>query len=115
MILNGKMINPGELRTKINLHSRTVSKDPGGFPVEGTALIKAGVWCKWTNGHGSEVWAAVATRAKETATVLMRYRADLDETCLIEKGNKFFEIVAIDNIQERNEYLELKVKRSGEG
>lgn len=114
MILRGKVINPGELRTAITLKKRTVTSDTGGFPVQSWSKI-ADVWAKWTNAHGTEVWTADMAGAKMPATVLIRYRSDIDTTCAVEKGTQMYEIVSIDNIQERNEYLEIKVQRLESG
>ena len=108
MNLNGKISNPGELRTSILLKRRSITKTAGFQSV--TPVTVATVWAKWTNAHGSEVWAAQAVQAVQPATVLIRYRSDVDTTCLVEKGGQDWEVVSVDNIQERNEYLELKVK-----
>lgn len=113
MNLNGRTINPGEMRTKVTLESRTVSSATG-FKSPSWATI-AQVWSKWTNAHGGEVWQAEAVGAEQPATVLIRYRTGLDTTCAVTMGGKRFEIVSIDNIQERNEFLELKVRRMKEG
>ena len=51
MILNGKLINPGELRTPIVLKSRTVTQDAGGFASPSHSII-ASVKAKWTNIYG---------------------------------------------------------------
>lgn len=114
MILNGKVSNPGELRTAVTLQSRTLVTDPGGFQVPGWATIAA-VMAKWTNVHGAEAWSAASVAADQPATVLIRYRADLDPTCAVLKGADSFEIVSMDDIQERHEYLELKVRRARSG
>lgn len=114
MILNGKAINPGELRTPILLVPRTVSTETGGFarPAPDTAH-QVSAWAKWTNVHGSEAWTASANGIQEPATVLIRYNASLDASWYVSKDNgvSWFEVVSLDNIQERGEYLELKVKR----
>ena len=114
MILRGKVINPGELRTEITLKKRVVTSDAGGFPVQTWEKI-ADVWARWTNAHGTEVWTADMAGAKMPATVLIRYRSDVDMTCAVEKGSQMYEIFSIDNIQERNEYLEIKVQKLGSG
>ena len=114
MILNGKVINPGQLRTAVTLKKRVVTSDAGGFSLQTWSKI-ADVWAKWTNVHGSEVWTADMAGAKMPATVLIRYRSDIDTTCAVEKGTQLYEIVSIDNIQERNEYLEMKVQKLGSG
>lgn len=114
MNLNGKTINPGEMRTQVTLQKRTVSVETGGFQVAGWTTI-ATAWAKWTNVHGSEVWHAQTVQAIEPATVLIRWRSDVDTTCAVLKGSTRYEIVSLDNIQERNEYIELKLRRMGVG
>lgn len=114
MNLNGKTMNPGDLRTAITLKSRTATGDDGGFQVPTWTKI-ADVLAKWTNAHGSEVWAADMAGAKQAATVLIRYRSDVNEACAVVKGSEVFEIVSIDDIQERHEYLELKVQKWSQG
>jgi SPP1 family predicted phage head-tail adaptor len=113
MNLNGKTFNPGQMRTQIILKLRTVS-DTGGFQVPSHVTI-ATVWARWNNLHGSEVWAADATGAIEPATAVIRYRTDVDATCAVEKDGKLYEIVSIDDIEDRHEYIELKLKRITEG
>ncbi len=114
MILNGKVINPGELRTPVTLQRRSAGSDAGGFQVPTWSPIAA-VWARWTNVHGAEVWAAQTVQAEQPATVLIRYLAGLDTTCAILNGSDLFEIVSIDDIQNRHEYLELKVRRARSG
>jgi len=109
MNLNGKVTNPGELRTKVTLQTPTITKATGGAQVV-TWTTLAIVWAKWSNVHGSEVWQSQAVQAVSPATVLIRYRTDVNAACSILKGTERYEIVSMDNIQERNEYLELKVK-----
>jgi SPP1 family predicted phage head-tail adaptor len=110
MNLNGKVINPGELRTSITLQERAVTPDAGGFGVKSWSDI-ATVWARWENAHGSEAWTANTAGAEQAATALIRYRSDIDTTCAVLKGSDRYEIVSLDDIQERHEYIELKVKR----
>jgi len=114
MILNGKPTNPGQLRTRITLKRRVVTQNASGAPIVSTETL-AVVYARWKNAHGSEVWEAQTAQAQQAATVLIRYRAGLDETYLVEKDSQLFEIVSIDNIEERSEYMELKVKRTVPG
>ena len=109
MILGGKITNPGELRTQIKVQKRTETTDAGGFQAAGWTDL-ATVYAKWTNVHGSEVWQAESVGAEMPATVLIRYIANVDTTCRVSKGGLLYEVVSVDNIQERSEYLELKVK-----
>ena len=111
MRINEKPFNPGELRQKISLFQSSVTVDAGGAQMLDKGSKIADVWARWINAHGSEVWTASMSGAIQPATVLIRWRSDVDETCLVEKNGVQFEIVSMDNIRERNEYLELKVKR----
>jgi SPP1 family predicted phage head-tail adaptor len=110
MILNGRPFNPGEMRTKITLKSRSVSAETGGFQIPILTTV-AEVWAKWENVHGSEVWTAQSVQAVQPATVTIRYRAGMDTTWSILKGTDLYEIVSMDDIQERHEYLEIKAQR----
>jgi len=116
VILSGKLSNPGEMRTLITLKSRSIitGGSAGGFRIPNYDEI-AQVLAKWVNVHGSEVWVSKTVQAIKAATVLIRYQAGLDETCVVDKGGEIYEIVSIDNIQEKNEYMELKVKKAVSG
>ncbi len=114
MNLNGKISNPGELRTAITLYKRSVTES-NGFQVHGVGDKIADCWARWENVHGAEAWAAATVSAQSAATVLIRFNASVDETCLVKKGSDYFEIVSMDNVRERNEYIELKVRKMVEG
>ncbi len=107
MQINGIPTNPGELRTPITLQKQTVSTETGGWQVPVYVDI-AQVLAKWVNVHGNEVWAAQIVEAIAPATVFIRYRADVDHTCVVLKDGKIYEIISIDDVRSRHEYLELK-------
>ena len=109
MRIGDKVTNPGELNTKITLYMRAVNTRKGGF--QKPVLTEIGeVWAKWTNVHGQEAWIASSVQASAAATVLIRYTSQVDPTCVVEKEGQFFEIVSLDDIQNRHEYIELKVQ-----
>jgi len=114
MRLGQKVTNPGEFRTRVTLKQRTVTKDAGGFQKEALVTV-ATVWAKWVGVHGLEAWAANANNALRAATVTIRYRDDIDETWVASEGGDDYEIISIDDLQNRHDYLELKVQliRSG--
>lgn len=109
MRIGNTTTNPGELNTKITLHSRSITSGAGGFQKPSLSEIGE-VWAKWTNVHGQEAWVASSVQAKSAATVLIRYTNAIDATCVVEKESQFFEIVSLDDIQNRHEYIELKVQ-----
>ncbi len=114
MRIGTKVTNPGEMTTQISLQSRTVSTDDGGFQSPSWTTVAA-VWSRWENVHGAEVWTAQTVQADSPATVLIRYRSGVDTAYAVLKGSTRYEIVSVDDIGERHEYMELKVRRMRSG
>lgn len=128
MKIGGKVTNPGELNQRVVLAKPSITQNENGAQIEGLAFV-ALVWAKWTNVHGSEVWASQAVQAIRPATVLVRYRSDIDPTCVLVlgatvsdvveddvvvgktfTGGDQYKIVSMDDISNRHEYVELKVQ-----
>ncbi len=65
---------------------------------------------QWVNVHGTEAWIADSVQAQLGATVTIRYRSDIMPSCRILLGSMVYQIVSLDNIRQRNEWLEIKVK-----
>jgi len=114
MKIGNKISNPGELRTQVLVQTRTATIDAGGFKTPTWATV-AEVWCRWSNAHGREMMEMQIAHVDAPATVLMRYRSDVDVSCSLLKGGARWEIVSVDDITERHEYLELKVLRMRAG
>ena len=110
MRIGNRLTNPGELRTPVTLERPVVTQDSGGFEHRTSYTTISTVLVKWTNAHGAEALQAQAVQARKAATVLLRYRSDVDEACVVKKGDDRYEITSLDNIQERGEYIELKVQ-----
>jgi SPP1 family predicted phage head-tail adaptor len=114
MRIGTKVTNPGDFRTRVTLKKRMVVEGTGGFQTP-SLIPLAMVWAKWVNVHGSEAWAASSMNAMRAATVTIRYRDDIDETCVVVLDGNNYEITSMDDIQQRHEYIELKLQliRSG--
>lgn len=114
MILNGKPINPGELRTPVFLKKREISTLPGGFPQPVYSAIFF-AYARWENAHGQESIMAGSLGTEPPATVLIRYHPALDTTWVIDLDDVIYEITSIDDIGNRHEYMEIKTKTLKEG
>ena len=110
MIIKGIPTNPGDLKIQVQVLTKTVNTNTGGF-LQPAYTSTATVYAKWINAHGTEILAAMADEVVNEATVLIRYRSDIDMTTRIQKGSDIYMIRSMDNIQERNEYIELTLKR----
>ena len=111
-----KDANAGELRTPITIKSYTSTTDSDGYPVQSWVNVFGGAKtakCKWVNAHGAEALEAQRLNLKELATLTMRYSPLITAACEIYRGSDPapFEVISLDNVEQRNEWLEIKVKR----
>lgn len=112
----------GELCARIYIHSvsKTVDKEGVSSEDEETSAIGYDVQgrevpyhCKWVNAYGSEVFAARQMLLKESATLTMRYSPKIKIDQLIYKAGDPdpWEIISINDVEERHQWLEVKVGR----
>lgn len=111
-----KYANPGELRTPVYIKKIDRSRDADGFPQETETSVfgqELPAYVKWVNVHGTDALTAMQMKLRDPATLTMRYSPLIDQTCLIYRGEdpEAFEIISIDNVEERNTWLEIKVQR----
>lgn len=111
-----KDANSGELRTAVQFKTITRVIDDEGDPTEvETNVFGDGksVFCKWVNSHGTDVYLAMQQQLREPATLTCRYSPLINETLLVYKGadTKPYEIISVDNVEDRNEWLEITVQR----
>jgi len=117
-----KSANAGELNVAVCFKRMDRSVDKDGFPVEALHNVfgqdKSGkdipVMCKWVNAHGSEVWTAMQLQLRDPVTITVRYSPLLDDAALevyLKGDPKPYEVVSVDNVERRNEWLEIKAQR----
>jgi SPP1 family predicted phage head-tail adaptor len=111
MNLNGKPFNPGELRTIVLFQTVTISKDAGGAQSPTYANLDS-PRVKWVNAHGQEQVTSEATKSVQRATVTRRYNASVTETTSVVKDGVRWQVISVDDIQNRHEYMELVVERA---
>ncbi|MGI6156588.1 MAG: head-tail adaptor protein [Enterococcus lemanii] len=112
-----KQVNPGQLRTQIEIKAYTETKDEDGFKIRswlnvfGEGVL---VGCHWSNAHGQEVLTAASLDLREPATLTMRYSDKITPECRIYKKTdpRPYEIISLDNVNERNQWLEVRVQRT---
>lgn len=116
-----KNANTGELRTPVYFKKLIRTIDDEGFPTEKVESLfksKEGeelpCMCKWVNAHGSEVLTAMTLKLRDSATLTTRFSPLLDDEKLIiyrNKDNKPYEVISIDNVEQKDIWLEIKVQR----
>jgi SPP1 family predicted phage head-tail adaptor len=110
-----KYANAGELRTPIKFIRIKRGKDADGYPVEVEVEVLK-TKCKWVNVHGTEVFTAMQQKLREPATITVRYSPLINQKLIIYKGidTDSYEVISIDDIEDRHVWLEIKVQRKSE-
>ncbi len=95
----------GQLRHLVELqnYSTTVNSDYGE-PVKNWTKI-AYAWANIKPVSGQVKEQGNRETASVTHSIVIRYNADLDENCRIKWEDRIFEIIAVQNYQERNIFM----------
>lgn len=106
-------LDSGQLRTPVTVLAVTKAKNAAGF-IETTTADALGftLYVQWKNAHGTEVLQAQELGLRDKATLRCRYDARITPTCIVRKGGEEWEIISIDNVDERGHWMELTVTRT---
>lgn len=114
-----KWANPGVMNTKIFIKRPQTEKNPDGTRnsvYENIFGAGAYRYCKWVNIHGRDRLEAYKYGLSNLATLTMRYAPGITPDCLIflsddDKVYQAWQIEDVDNVENRNAWLEVFVKR----
>lgn len=111
-----KYANAGELRTAVYFVGVMRGTDEEGYPGEVEENVFGEgkyVLAKWVNAHGTETFTAMQLELREPATLTVRWSPLIHEKLLVYKAGdpEPYEVISIDNVEERNVWLEIKVQR----
>ncbi len=99
----------GELRKQIIIQSENPTTDSaGGYVLAWTDV--ATVWAEIKPLSGNEVFTAQHLEGHITHHVLMRYRSDVTTDMRLSYNGRLFNIRAVLNMEERNQWTELLVE-----
>jgi len=107
------ILNAGDLNTRITLLNSTVVKATSGAQTVSYSdfTTKPQVRAKIVFAHGAESVSNDATKSAQRATITIRYRSDLTSSDAIRLNGSIWKIIGtVDNIQNRNQYLEFPVE-----
>lgn len=105
-------LDAGQLRTPVTVLTVTKTKNANGFNETSTAdALGHTLYVQWKNAHGPEVLQAQELGLRDKATLRCRYDVRITPTCIVRKGGEDWEIVSIDNVDERGHWMELTVTR----
>lgn len=103
----------GKLKTPITIKSVTIGTDADGTQTTTEATVITGK-CFWKNAFGNEAVENLRLNLVETATITMRYSSLVTVRQLVYRtgDSVAWEIASVDNIEQRNRWMELKLKRT---
>jgi len=106
-------VNISDMRARITFQQPTQTTDEGGAQITSWANVATTptVWARWINAHGQEAVQNDAARFAQRATVTIRYRADVNTNWRILKDGEPWQILSVDQIQDRNRYVEMVVEQ----
>ncbi len=107
-------MNPGRLRHLVEIQTLTKTQNEFGEVVEDWSLF-AKSWAEIKPLKASEYFAAFKEHHEVTHRVVIRYIEGIKPFMRIIHKGRIFEITAIRNYLERNEYLELICKEVFDG
>jgi len=110
------------LDTPIRINKKSASGvDADGFPIEvWLDIIDEDILCEWKNWKsksGAEIYEANAIQAKEIALLRLWHIVGVDAACRITRieDNAIFEILNVDDVNNRHQQLEIQIKRYVQG
>lgn len=103
------MMNIGDLRHKVTIQTKSVTRGTAGQEVE-TWADTATKWASIEPLTGREYWQAQQINAEMTSKITIRYYFGLTTTNRIKFGTRCFDILSVQNIKERNEFMVLMCK-----
>lgn len=103
-------IRAGDLRHRLKLYQRTVTKDPATGADAISYELYLTVWAELNPTGGRKFFDGGRFNAEQIDTAAIRYRSGLDETMRAELNGRTFEVLAIGDVGERKTKLMLALR-----
>ena len=100
-------INPGDLRQKIEIYSKTITVNANGYETE-TPVLFHSCSAKFTRTSGTELQKANADFADVKVRFLIRYTSKaISRKMTVKYGGNTYQITYINDYEDRHEYIEI--------
>jgi len=105
-------MNPGRLRHKINIEQELTTQNTYGEPTQEWVPFLSGLYCSIEPIRGKEYFASDMTQAEVSHRVRMRFVSGIHPKQRIKYCNRYFDILDVINVLEKNKDLELMCRES---
>lgn len=103
-------VNPGELDKRIKIISTTATEDDDGYHTE-TETVERTCWAKLSRTSGTELAKNNADFSNVKCRFLIRYAAGIDRKMIVRYSRSDYEIVYVNDYDDKHEYIELWCER----
>lgn len=100
------------MNLQIDIQSNTAAVDSFGQPVESWANV-TGLTSLWASGistGGREYYAAQKLNAEVTMVFKIRYQTGITPLMRVKYGSRYFQILSVNNVNEKNEFVLISCK-----
>jgi SPP1 family predicted phage head-tail adaptor len=104
------VVNAGELRHKIDIQENDTGTDDYGEPSKPPFSIHTNLRASFITTGGKELYAAQKVNALTEGVFKLRYVPGITADMRVKFGNRYFNILLVNNVNERNEWLLLSVR-----
>jgi SPP1 family predicted phage head-tail adaptor len=105
-------IKPGELRHRVVIQQKTVSKDAEGIALDSWSDV-ATVWAAVESLRGREYFSASAFTTEVTHRVRTRYRPGITPAMRVLYGLRIFDIQEVIDVNESHAEIQLMCREFG--
>lgn len=108
------MYTPGveQMNTEIRVMNRTETTVNGSPKISYAPASIEYDLCSWKGRGGTETVHTGTIVVEDTAEVKMWFRADISEKDRLIMGGKAYDVLNVENVEQRGIFLILKVKRA---
>lgn len=102
--------NIQQMSTSITIENRVETIVKSKSTISYVPAAPPNAFCNWKTKGGTELPGENSVTVLDTAELIMWYRPDIVETSKIYLGTKEYKVMSIENVEQRNQYLIIKVK-----
>jgi SPP1 family predicted phage head-tail adaptor len=99
----------GQMRDRITIQQRTVTRGAMGAPVDAWADV-ATVWAQFDPLRGREFFSSKQEQTENSVRFWIRYRAGIENKMRISFGGKYYDIEAVIDVRGRHQTLEIMTR-----
>ncbi|SDY84663.1 phage head closure protein [Thermoactinomyces sp. DSM 45892] len=103
------MLNVNDLRHRIRILDRVITRDDEGSPIEDWTT-KVTLWAEVNPLSGREYYQAAAVQSENDVKIRIRYRADISTDMRVQFNQKLYDIQSVVDWNSEHRELHLTVK-----